>query len=357
MNLKISKEINYKTITEEERKTIRRRHLFKCFMMVITGSILYSIGVVWILRLGGFFSGGVTGASQLIVGMFEKFSSNTNLINIMSNNLGTFVLLLNIPLLMFGWKGVSKQFAVLTLVSIVLQTIILNLLSQFTVSPFISFLGEGTGSGAGLIDIFKTGDIMFAKTAESSLIQEGFKQSMSVGTRLMLAIAGGAVCGCGASLCLKGGGSTGGMDIIANFLQLKKQIPFTKYQGMVDGTIILLSSLISVENVIFTLVRLAIYMKTLGAFYKIYKTNRIEVVTTHGEEIRDELLKNFNHSMTLYNCIGGYTKCGKETIVVYASNFEVEIYISIIKSFDPQAFITISHARIEKSNYVQKTII
>ena len=66
---------------------------------------------------------------------------------------------------------------------------------------------------------------------------------MSTGTRLLLAVIGGFVCGLGAALCLKAGGSTGGMDIVANFLQVKKQLPFTKIQSTVD-TIIILSSII-----------------------------------------------------------------------------------------------------------------
>ena len=376
-NEQLQKEIHFIELSQEEQQKLQRRKTIKSYLLVILGTIIYSFGVVWILRIGGFFSGGATGASQLIVGLFEKFSKNKDVITVISNNLGTFILLINIPLFVIGWRGLSKKFVLLTAVSIILQTLVMNFLSKYTISPLCLLINDASVAGnvlrsgsysevvrnllnndaAGLIDIFRKSGFTIIKNADTDLAQELFKTYMSTGTRLLLAIIGGILCGSGAALCLKAGGSTGGMDIIANYLQVKKQVSFTKVQTTVDTVIICSSAIISVENVLFTLIRLIFYMRAIDSIYKIYKTNRIEIITTKGEEMRVALLKYLGHGVTLYKCIGGYTMEEKDTVVIYASNFETPLYVHAAKEVDPNAFITVAKTKVVRSKYVQKTIV
>ena len=330
---------------------IKEKPMIKATIWVIIGTIIYSFGVVWILQLGGFFSGGVTGLSQLIVGLIEKFGGSKEI----RGYLGIFVGIINIPLLIFGWRGISKHFAVLTLISIIIQTILMSVLSKFTVSPFIYLIRDGNGIGEGIVDIFVKEPFDISRNAME--LEEGFRQSMSSGVRLLLAIIGGLITGLGAGLCLKGGGSTGGTDIISNYLVMKKRTPFTKFQFGIDITIICASSLISVENVLYTLVRLIIYVKVLQTIYQTYQTIRIEIITDKSEEIKKSLLKRFYHSMTIYNAIGGYTNTDKKVIEIYAMNFETPEYIRIINTIDPKAFVIITKVKMIRGNYVQRTVV
>ena len=269
INKDLKNEIHFKELSQAEQEKVQLKKKVKAYLGVILGTIIYSLGVVWILRLGGFFSGGATGASQLIVGLFEKFSPGTDITRFMSNNLGTFIMLINLPLFLLGWRGVSKHFVLLTAVSIILQTLIMNLLSMYTISPFILLIQDGAIQGvvnassqsvldtygvtreileflrvdsSDLIEIIRSGNFNIFQSDTAYQAQLFFKENMSTGTRLLLAVIGGFVCGLGAAICLKSGGSTGGMDIVANFLQVKKQLPFTKIQSTVD-TIIILSSI------------------------------------------------------------------------------------------------------------------
>ena len=255
-------EIAYDNV--QKKKKIDRQ-MRKAVISVSVGSIIYALGVVWLLQLGGFVSGGVTGISQLIVGLIKKFGGSVAV----EEYLGLLIGLLNVPLLVVGWRGVSKHFAVLTVISIVLQTLLITILTHFTVSPFIYFLHstsstDGTVS-KGLIDIFTDNTFNIIKNTETTALQLEFKQEITAGVRLMLAIIGGLVTGVGSALCLMGGGSTGGLDIISNYLVMKKRKPFTKFQFAMDFVIIISSSLISIESVLYTIVRLIIYMKVLQA--------------------------------------------------------------------------------------------
>ncbi len=58
-------------------KKILFKKTIRAYILVIFGSILYSLGVVWILQLGGFFSSGVTGAAQIIVRFPELWGGKT----------------------------------------------------------------------------------------------------------------------------------------------------------------------------------------------------------------------------------------------------------------------------------------
>lgn len=382
-NKDLNKEIHFKELSQVEQEKVQAKKRIKAYLGVIIGTIIYSLGVVWILRLGGFFSGGATGASQLIVGLFEKFNPNGDATRFMSNNLGTFIMLINIPLFLLGWKGVSKHFVILTAVSIILQTLIMNLLSMYTISPFVLVIQDGAIQGlvngytentletygvtkeileflrvdsSDLIEIIRSGRFNILQTDTAYQAQAFFKENMSTGTRLLLAVIGGFVCGMGAAICLKSGGSTGGMDIVANYLQVKKQLPFTKIQSTVDTVIILSSIIISIENVLFTLVRLVVYMTTIDRVYKTYKTNRIEIITSKGEEVKTALLTYLGHGVTIYQCVGGYTNTQKATIVCYVSSYETPLYVEAVKEVDENAFISVTKTLMIKGNYVQKSI-
>lgn len=338
--------------TQSKTKSYNKQ-LIKSILCVVCGSMIYSFGLVWILELGGYVSGGVTGASQLIVDLIKKFGGQA----VIENFLGVFIGLINVPLLIIGWKYVSKHFVILTIISISLQSILTSILKIYTVSPFIYFL-EMTGNvDPGVIDIFTNSNFNIANNSATALLQEQFMVSMSSGTKLLLAIIGGLITGFGAALCLKGGGSTGGMDIVSNYLVMKKRMPFTQLQFVVDTIIILASGLISVENVLFTIVRLIVYIKVLQSVYQTYQMTRIEIITENEAPIKEKLLKSFNHSMTIYDAVGGYTNKSKKIIEVYVMKFEVEEYMQIIHQTDPKAFVVITQVKTIDGNYVQRTII
>lgn len=331
-----------------------QRRLAKSIALVVLGATIYSFGVVWILQLGGFFSGGVTGASQLIVGIIEKVSGSASSAR---GYIGLFVGIINIPLLLIGWRGVSKHFAMLTVLSIALQTVLMALIQKFTISPFAILVNNNGGVGEGIIEAIKNGHFNIINNSDNLIKEQLFVQNMSPGVKLLLSIIGGLVTGYGAVLCLIGGGSTGGMDIISNFLVMKKRVSFTKYQFIVDISIICASSLLSVENVLYTVVRLIVYMKVLQAMYQTYQMTKIEIVTEHFSEIQKALLSKFKHGMTIYDAIGGYTNQPKKVIEIYAINFEIPEYLSIIHAIDPKAFITITKVKTISGNYLQRTVV
>lgn len=285
-------------------------------VQIIVGSIISSMAVVWFYELGGFFSGGVTGLSQIIVRLLGKRG--------IVISTGIFIAGLNVPLFIFAWRSLSKRFAFYTLIAVLLQSSFVSL---------FEYLREHAGINP--MNLPGIGD-----------------------NTLLLAILGGLVAAIGSSLCLKTGGSNGGTDIIANYLLVKKNIPFSRYSFIMDATIILLAGfLFNIPTALYTIVRLIVYLLAINQIYNTYRTMRLEIITTKNEEVRTELLKQFHHGITMYKAIGGYTLEEKVVLVVLTSAYEVRSYIELVRRIDPKAFITVMAVTLVEGNFNKKTIV
>ncbi len=300
----------------------RTRH---SLLLTIIGTLIYSASVVWLLNLGEFFAGGITGISQLISrAIWGKVTPTVSI----------FIGLINLPLFLFGTRGVSRKFAILTLISVGLQMI--------AVASFQSLADNGFNP---LLEFVKT-------TTEEGLVFDN-------GARLMIAILGGALSGYGISLCLKAGGSSGGMDVISNYLLVKKNISFTKYSFIVDLIIIGCSSLISVETALFTIVRLICSSIVVANVYTSYRMVKLQIITSNDkvEELRTKILDKFHHGITIYDVIGGYTMEQRKMIEIVLSMYELDEYISYIEKYDPKAFIEVSEIKSLRGNYIKRTVV
>lgn len=280
------------------RKFLRNRNAMVIFAMVI-GTLIYSFAVVWILDIGEFYAGGVTGVSQLISRLLEN-------VNIHISK-SVFIGLLNIPLFVIGWKGVSKRFAILSVGSIVIQVISIFLFELLRDRHGINFFAADLG-------------------------QE----------KLILAIFGGLVCGIGVGFVLRYGASTGGMDILSQYVSFRKNISFTKFALVVDIFIVIFGGFVggSVKVAVYTLIRLIIYVLVLDRIHTIYNYMKLSIVTTKKEEMRQVLIGRFNHGITIYEAVGGYTNQPKWVLETVVSSYETEDYKNTIKELDPQAFVT-----------------
>jgi uncharacterized membrane-anchored protein YitT (DUF2179 family) len=279
-------------------KFLKKRSVHMTLNMVL-GTIIYCIAVVWILDLGNFYAGGITGISQLLTKIFGRIN-----INIPKS---IFIALLNAPLFIIGWREVSNRFAILSLTSVILQVIIIFGLEQLKAAGF---------------------------NPMSALADE----------YLLLAILGGLLTGVGCGICLRGGASSGGMDIISQYVSLKKNVSFAKFSLTVDFFIICAGA-IEAGNIrvgIFTIVRLLVHIIALDKIHTIYRYMRISIVTTKKDEMREAILARFNHGITMYDAVGGYSQQERWVLESVCSSYEIEDYRQIALSVDKHCFITTS---------------
>ncbi len=301
----------------------RTRH---SLWLTIIGTLIYSIAVVWLLNSGEFFAGGITGISQLISkAIWGKITPIV----------GIFIGVINFPLFLFGTKGVSKKFAILTLISVGLQMVVIALFQMIADNGFNP-----------IVELVRVVD------TEGNMVFDN-------GARLLVAILGGALSGYGLALCLKAGGSSGGMDVISNYLLVKKNISFTKYSFTVDLIIIGCSAFFGLETALYTIIRLICSNIVVANFYTSYRMMKLQIIVSNDkvEELRTEILKKFHHGITIYEAVGAYTMEPRKMMEIVMSMYEVDEYISFIEKTEPKAFIEVSELNSIRGNYNKRTVV
>ena len=267
---------------------------------MLVGTLIYCLAVVWILDLGSFYAGGVTGISQIIETIVVRITGKPIL-----GFKSFFIAILNVPLFLIGYKGVSKRFAILSVGSIAMQTIFIALLeylkTEFGVNPFVALVND----------------------------------------KLLLSVLGGLLTGLGCGIALRVGSSTGGMDIISQYVSFKKNISFAKFSLSVDLAIIIVSGFVgTVETAIYTIIRLIVGILVLDKVHTIYKYMKVSIIREEKDRMREELIARFNHGITIYSAVGGYTNKTKYVLETVVSSYEAEEYKNIAMQIDPHCFIT-----------------
>lgn len=316
---KIIKKMVGKPLSLETKKTIA------CIIMVTISTIIYCLGVMWFLDPASLLAGGVTGASQLVSTAFKKFF-NINL------NLGVLVFLFNIPIILYGWKNVSKRFVICSLISIGLQTLLMS-----GIIPYADF---GINTGVNPI----TNEVVPGIGTEMDL--------------MVLACMGGFISGLGSALALRSGTSTGGFDILAQAVSFKKNISIGYLSLFINVTIAILGAMLfnSPAVAIYTIVRIIVQSVVTDKVHTSYNYLRVEIITTRPEEISSQLFADLGRGITTMKAEGAYTHSEKTVLETIVSRYEVSKVIEDAKIHDPHAFISVSPVKFVVGNFKKKTI-
>ena len=284
----------------EKEKFKITRHDIVSIIGVTIGTGIYCFGIVFILNMALFYGGGITGLAQLVMRVLEKVTGVD-----LSYVLGVLIALINVPLFILGWKKVSRKFALLTAYSILLQTAFTSLYTYFYNKGFSPF--------------------------------EIFSES-----KITLAILAGLIMGSAEGIGLRVGGSTGGTDIISQAYSFKTKTSFISISFYLNFIIISLGGLLNgLEAAVYTIIYLIMSVTVLGKVFTTYKFMRVTIVTEEKGRLKEELLKRFNHGITIYQAMGAYSNTPKYVLETIVSSYEVSEYKALARKIDPNCFIAI----------------
>lgn len=148
----------------------------------------------------------------------------------------------------------------------------------------------------------------------------------------------------GAAIIFNNDASGGGTDIIALILK--------KYTSLDVGKALLFSDALVACCSFFTFGIQAGLFSLLGLFAKAFLVDSIidsinsckyfVVITEHGEEINEFIMKELHHGTTYTEAVGGYTNTGKTMIHTVCKRLEAIRLRQKIKAIDPHSFIVIT---------------
>lgn len=258
----------------------------KEYSIITLGCFFYAISINYFFISNHLAEGGVAGICLILYYLFKL-------------PVGVMYFVINIPLLIIGWRLVGRDFLFKTLYG----------------TSCLSFLITLTQNWKG-----SSSDIMLGS------------------------IYGGVLIGIGLGLIFMVNGSTGGTDIIARILNRYFDIPMGRTMLFLDIVILGVATIFfGKEIVMYTLISMAIVSKAIDYFQDGYtKSKGITIISTKSEEIKSKIMDKIGRGTTIIKGKGGYT--GKEIDLLFCvvSKFEVTKVKNIVKEIDAFAFLTIS---------------
>ncbi|WP_042145455.1 YitT family protein [Paucisalibacillus sp. EB02] len=252
-------------------------------IIIIIGSLIVAFGFNFFLVPYGILSSGISGVA-ILIGLITPF------------DIGIMNLLLNLPLIILGYFKLGKLITYNTLICVVSLSFFLYLLPVVPVTDNI----------------------------------------------LLSTIFGGLIGGVGIGIILKCSGTSGGLDIIAIILSRTSNVSVGLLLTIMNGIIVLISGTAFNWNIaLYTL--LSIYLT--GIMIDKIHTNHIkltmQIITSKGDIIRNDLLKSVYRGITITKGYGGYTQEEKDILMMVVTRYELGQIKKIVRQRDEAAFINI----------------
>lgn len=287
-------------ILKNEQVSIKLKNLG----IMIIGVFLYVLAMNMFISPANLYTGGVTGIAQLII----AFASSAFGIQL---SLGGLIFLLNVPLLYLAWRSIGKRFAVLSILTVVLQSIILELVPMGKFSDDI----------------------------------------------LLNAVFGGVLIGVGVGMILKIGASTGGTDIVFQYLSMKFNGSFGKYSFAINAIIILIAGLTQGwETALYTIISIYITSVVIDKIHTVHQNLTLYIVTSKEDEMIKTLQQQLYRGITILEGRGAYSKNDKSVLMMVLSSYELYEALAVIKMVDEQAFTNVVRSEMVQGYFLKKEI-
>lgn len=314
---------------------------FRLFIVLIS-SALYALSVAWFLDPAGLLSLGLTGVGQIFNRMFILITDGK--VNI---PVGVFTFVCNLPLCLIGFRYVSPKFVIYTLCSVLIMSIFLMGWIPCPVSMNGGITWVPTSelvNGVYMLD--GNAYYIFGINPETE--------------KLFLSIIAGILCGIGLGIALRYGVSTGGVDIIAQAVNLKDSKFSVGTASMVFNIIIAFLGGIQIGMInisFYTIIFIIICNIVLDKIHTAYTFQRLDIITTKPDEVTKALLETVNRGITLSKVEGGFTHTEKFDCIMVVSSYEVDKAKNAIFSVDKDAWVTVSPIKKIFGAFFKHTII
>ncbi len=163
---------------------------------------------------------------------------------------------------------------------------------------------------------------------------------------LLGALFGGIVVGLGIGLVFKGNASTGGTDLLAQIITKYTGISLGTSVLLIDGIIAISAAIVfDLEKGLYALIGLYVTTKTIDIIQLGFSQSKmVYIITIKQDEVRDAIYAEIERGVTKLPAIGGYTGEARPVLMVVVYQTEFTKLKQLIKSVDPSAFVIVSNA-------------
>lgn len=277
----------------------------KEYLMLLGGTIFYSLYVSLLLTPAKIGTGGIIGISLSLNRLFNF-------------KIGFTTILLNIPLFIFGFKLLGKKFAFKSAFIVLISSLLIDYMNISFPNFYI----------------------------------------IPVNDKLTASILCGVVSGVGMSLIFMGGGSTGGLDISGKILRNRiKNIQLSHILLFQDFLVyILVAIVMGPQSVIYALIMSYIRSKTIDTMQEgIASSRQCIIICDNSDKIIHEINTRLYRGATLLHAEGGYSHHKRQFVYVVIQKHQLNELRHILQDIENTAFVTVSPVNDILGNYRQSS--
>ena len=276
------------------------------FIMLTIAGIVNAFGITIFLMPVKLYDSGISGTSMLLDQLTPEYLT-----------LSIFLIILNIPLFLFGLKKQGWVFTVYAIYSVCIYSLFAWLIA----------------------DVFPI-DVSIA--------------SPLAGTDLLLcALFGGVISGIGSGIAIRYGGAMDGIEVMA--------VIFAKRLGITVGTFVMIYNVLlyivcgfvlsSWILPLYSIVTYAAALKTIDFIVDgLDRAKCAIIITEHPNDVCNKLCEVFGSGVTRLEAKGGYSNEEKSMIYFVVNRYQVVRMKELVHEIDHSAYITISEVADVFSN-------
>ena len=216
---------------------------------------------------------------------------------------------LNIPAVILVMKTVGKKFTIISLVDVVFTSLFVGILPKFHI----------------------TNDFLLA------------------------AVFGGIINGFSNSLVLAADGSGGGIDFITIYAAKKYKKSFWNEAMLINATIIAIAALaFGLEAALYSIIYQFVCTQVINFADSRYKRSSLIIISEKSEEICNAVYRDFHHTVTIWQGVGGYTSSNRRVLYTVCGQYETNALVTKILSIDPKAFVNVTQSQKVIGNFHEK---
>ena len=259
------------------------------YAIITLGSLVYALGQLYFIKPLHIPMGGVSGLA-----LVSNYLWNLPI--------GVVTIVLNIPLFFLGWRTMGREFFFKTAFATVVSSVFVDALAN--VVP--AFDGE----------------------------------------MLLAALYGGVVMGAGYGLIFRAGGTSGGVDIIAKWMNKQRDIPIGTTNLTVNIFVIVGSALIygNLDSALYAMI--TSYLNSMVIDKMVYGMDvqkSAMIITSKPKEVAGAIMAELRRGCTGMDATGMYTGDKRTVLICAVRRHETGTLKKLILEQDENAFMLISN--------------
>lgn len=269
----------------------------KRILIALVYGIMSAVGINMFLMHANSYSSGLLGLSQLLQTVFMLFHVHVSMSFLMA--------VFNIPLFIFAWRVFGMRYILFSGLAVLANVVFLAIIPKM------------------------------------QLVSEPLTNTL----------VGASLIGIGVGWCFNNGFTTGGVDILVTYCQKRFHKNVGMFANVINGFILIGAVIFfGPGRIVYSLIGMLVTNGLMDYMYVSQTDVSVTIYTKHADKLI-EPLQGFAHGATLLHGIGTYTGEPTDIILVVTPRGQLSFIKNLVKSLDPDGFISIQRSDVELGKY------